>query len=306
MRLRRVRLVSILAVCLWPTPATGQQQVSPADTVIFAVSQQQVPEALLAPVVVISRGQYVEPASGMSDEETLSRFVERYYSPGQKYGLLFGGGRTGTVTVKASERDSDCFRNGASAALETAARLGGNVMALATNSDTLGRPHSSRRPPTVNERAAILNLVRNTYRRKGVPASLLSSLGTINLTAADLDADGDAELIGSFGIKKERGSKARYLLFMIAEPQGMRYRAGLTQFERVTNKDIMAGGSIDEVGGSSLLSEVLIDQLDLDGDGVSEVFTLTTGFEGDTYTIYRRQKRLWRKAYEFGNYKCAF
>jgi hypothetical protein len=149
-------------------------------------------------------------------------------------------------------------------------------------------------------------LARDAFRQKGVPASLLSSLQTVNLTATDLDGDGKAELAGSFVVKKTKGGQQRYVLFLLAEPHDDGYRAVLTEYASYTQKDIMSGGNIDAIGAGGIYTERLVDQLDLDADGAGEVITITDGFEGVSYTIYGKRNGQWAKVYEFANYRCAF
>jgi hypothetical protein len=68
---------------------------------------------------------------------------------------------------------------------------------------------------------------------------------------------------------------------------------------------MMSGASINVIN-EGVYVEMLVDHLDLDGDRVSELVTTTTGLEGVTYYIYKRQNGEWRSTYEFGNYRCAF
>ena len=56
----------------------------------------------------------------------------------------------------------------------------------------------------------------------------------------------------------------------------------------------------------ALLSEVLVDHVDLDGDRMNEVVTMTMSFEGATYKIYHKQKNRWANIYEFYSYRCAY
>jgi hypothetical protein len=179
-------------------------------------------------------------------------------------------------------------------------------MALATNSDSLGTAKGSRRAPTNAERAAVMPLALAAFRQKGVAASLLPSMDTVNLTATDLNGDGKAELIGSFVVKKTKGGQERFVLFLLAEPDGNAYKPALSNYERFTQKDMMSGASIDAIGQTGVYTERLVDHLDLDADGTSEVVTMKLGLEGDGYTIYRKQQGRWQTLYEFSNYRCAF
>ena len=181
-----------------------------------------------------------------------------------------------------------------------------NVMALATNSESLGKAKGSRRAPTAAERAEAIRLAKKAFEAKGTPAAVLSTLEVVNLTSMDLDMDGKAEMIGAFVVKKTGKAAARSVLFLIAEMQGQNYRAALSNYEQFTSKDIMSGGSLDSIGSDGIYTERLVDQLDIDSDGTGEVISITNGFEGDTYKIYSRKAGTWQSVYEFASYRCAF
>jgi hypothetical protein len=285
--------------------AKALMQGGGAKTVVFVVSQNVPAYASMIPILLIEQGQYKPPVAGDSDAAEIARFAAEYYGKGKKYRVLFGGGDAGSLTVQGAT-DSECERTAAKVSLRTSAKLNKNVMALATNSDSLGRDAGSRRAPTPQERAAVLPLARNAFTQKGVPAALLSTLDVVNLTAMDLNGDGKAELVGSFVVKKTKGGQVRYVLFLIAEPDGNGFKTGLANYERHTEKDIMSGANIDAIGQGGIYTERLVDQLDLDGDGTAEVITITVGFEGDSYTIYQKKSGPWAKIYDFGNYRCAF
>src|SRR5207253_3952788 len=128
--------------------------------------------------------------SPYSDEQKDKQksFGEKYFAAGKIYRLIFGGGDAGTVTVK--KWSEGCNNIHAKVTPTTSARLGGKVMALATNSETLGRRASARRAPTDAERAAMLTLMKSIYLQRRTPASLIPSIKVTNLTATDLDGDG--------------------------------------------------------------------------------------------------------------------
>ncbi len=312
MRFQRTSLVSVLlAALLLASLFTGSEaatqplQENSKATVLFAVSSMQPSSASMVPFVIIENGQFKQPVAGDSDEAEMASFASTYYSKGHKYRVLFGGAEAGSLTVKEANKDKECSRSSADVTLRSSARLNRNVMALATNSDSLGVAKSTRRSPTPAERAALMPLVRAAYKQKGVPAALLANLMTINLTALDLDNDGKSELIGSFVARKQTGGAARYALFLFAEPKGTSYQTTVLQYDRYTEKDLMSGAEITAIENGVYL-ERLVDALDIDGDGASEVITERDGFEGDGYTIYKKQAGKWNKVYEFSNYRCAF
>jgi hypothetical protein len=311
MRSRRPYGASILAAALvlasLSVGSTAERKAlrQGNSAALFVVYGPQPANAYIVPFVLIEGGQFKQPIAGDSDADELSRFTNAYYSAGKKYRVLFGGGEAGSLTVKKSNKDEECSRSSAAVALRSTAKLNRNVMALATDSSTLGGTKSTRRSPTAAERAALMPLVRAAFKEKGLPAALLPSVMTVNLTALDLDNDGKAELVGSFVAKKTGRAAARYALFLFAEPQGNSYRTAVLQYEKFTDADLMSGADLTAIENGVYL-ERLVDGLDLDGDGTHEVVTERDGLEGDSYFIYKKQGGAWKQVYEFGNYRCAF
>lgn len=285
-----------------------QSRASQSKAVVFAVFGEGTEggaSARMEPILIAEGGKLTEPVSGSSGGDEINRFSAEHYQKGRQYRLLFGGAEAGSATIKKSNRDEECFSTGADVSLQTDAKLNRNVMALATDSKSLGLGASgrSRRSPTETERAQALELARAAYKQKGVAASLLPAMQVVNLTAIDLDRDGHAELAGSFVVN--RGKQARHVLFLLILPQGASYRTAFSNFQTFTEKDVMSGASLSAVN-EGIYVERLVDHLDLDGDNISELITTTTGLEGVSYYIYKRQNGQWAKVYEFDNYRCAF
>ena len=297
--------IGMLTVLLPANAGTSTTSAQTESSLLFVVSVLEGQDASMVPFVILDQGQFKQPVAGDADADELTKFSAAYYAKGHKYRVLFGGGEAGSLTVKKSNKDSECARSSADVTLRTQAKLNRNVMALATNSSSLGGTKSTRRPPTPAERAALMPLVKAAYKQKGLSAALLPGLVTVNLTALDLDNDGKAELVGSFVVKKQTGGAARYALFLIAEPDGTSYRTTVLQYERFTSKDLMSGAEITAIENGVYLDR-LVDGLDLDADGASEVIVERDGFEGDTYSIFKKQGGSWKQIYEFSNYRCAF
>jgi hypothetical protein len=109
-------------------------------------------------------------------------------------------------------------------------------------------------------------------------------LTTTNLTATDLDNDGKFELIGSFVIQT-KGNDRRDLL-LIAEPQQEKYKAALVAFQSYKLPPEQFDSAVD-----------FVDQLDLDGDHIGEVFVIQHGFDAYGYSIYKKTNGRWRKVH---------
>jgi hypothetical protein len=287
----------------------AQQRRAPSstqDSVVFAVTRRADAAFEFEPIAVYRRGTFAGSITGESTTAELTRFANSYYRAGQTYRLIWGGAEAGTVVAKQSQKESDCAKAAATADVQTAVQLGGNRMALATNSPSLGLAKSSRRAPTDDERAQVKVHVERIFREKGVPASALEKLQTINLTATDLDNDGNAELIGTYMIR--RGETKIFIdqLFVLAEPAKGGVRVGFANYAQMKGEDFNDPESLESVGQSAFQTEILLDQLDVDRDGKGEVFTISYSFEGTNYSIYKKGARGWTRVQEFNNYRCAY
>ena len=283
-RLLCLMLVLVLVTLITTAPraensAGTAQRNNP--TVIFAVNGE--PEDYHMDAVAFFNGrQFVAP---FSDEQKNAQknFGDKYFAANRKYRLIFGGGETGTVTVKKWSEGCNSIHSEIS--LATSARLGGQVRALATNNESIGKRASSRRAPTEVERADVLKLVKSIYRQRRTPANLIDSIKVTNLTASDLDGDGRYEMIGSFTLAAK--NKFERDLFLIAKSSGAGLRADFIKFQAYQPPPEGFLYGID-----------FIDQLDVDGDGIGEVFAVQGGFDGYGYLIFKKTRGRWREVYQ--------
>lgn len=286
-------------------PAAPLQNTTTQPSVVFVVTKDAAQGAQVEPVAVIDKGgAFAEP--GAAGDGALSTFLARYYRPGAKYRLISGGAEAGTLTIRAAT-PAECSPNAASADIDAAGlNLGGNVMALATDGKHAPRAQVSRRAPTDAERAAAFGVAKQFLTGKRVsPSAVARGTRTLNLTATDLDGDGREELIGTYLVKV--GPKVRDTLFLVAAPGARGYSAALTKYTRVKASEMMDPSQINNLGEGGLGTELYVEQLDADGDGVGEVFTASTSFEGTTYRAYRRERGgAWRAVYEHYSYRCAY
>ncbi len=241
-------------------------------------------------VVLVENGKLRRPYPE-EGEAGQNSFGSVYFKPGKSYSVTFGGGKIGSATVKAFQMG--CNNIHASASLNDNGRVPANLSALATDSEVLAGKASSRRAPTEIERAAVMKMVRQIYSARGTRANLLKSITTTNLTATDLNGDGKLELIGSFVLATS--GRARRDLLLIAEPQNTDagFRAALVDFQSYKMPPEEFDSAID-----------FVDQLDLDGDHVAEVFVRQHGFDAYGYGIYKKIAGRWRQVYTFVGDAC--
>ncbi len=268
--------------------------------IIFAVLNDG---QMLEPIAAIEKGKLVVLVGGDSEPKPLINFVNTYYKPQATYNLIFGGAAVGKVTIKSSSPKSDCGKNMATVMTQSAkAKLKGMVMGLATNETKLKAAKGVRRLPTAAERSEIESLVRAEFAKQNVSATALKKLRYYNLTALDVDDDGEAEMVGSFWV--ESSAKERNLLFFIADKDsGGEYQLGYSEYEKVTPDDLMSGNLKDlDVG---IGSELLLDAMEYNGDKTAEIFTISKAFEGNNFHVYSRQDGKWTRVFENYNYHCA-
>jgi hypothetical protein len=265
----------------------ARRRTPAAPFVVFAVGKYE-SNVTIEPIVIFNRGTFVKPP--IDDEAGSKTFVNEYFKAGRKYRLLSGGGEAGTATVVKYE-EPGCVGLVAEASVQTQVRLGGQVQALATSSETLGNRPPSRRAPTDLERLLAREQARAAFSKAGLGAQLTNNMEIVNLTATDLDGDGKFELIGSFKIDRNtRRAADSYNLFIIFEPENDIIKPALTWLHH--------GGEGD------FAERHFVDQVDIDGDGVSEVIAEGSYYESNDYIIYKKQQGQWRSVYQGGGGGC--
>ena len=276
-------------------------QASERKDVIFAVLDNG---GTLEPIAYIDGKKLASAIDGATEPDLLKAFHATYFKSKTRYELVFGGVKAGTVTVGAADPEKECSKHTAQVVTSTTrAKLKGNVMALATRASVVPAGNGVRRAPTAAERSEIESLVRSTLSKNKISAAVLKNLKYQNLTAIDVNGDGVVEFVGSYWVAPT--AKSRVLLFLIAEKgKGGFYSLTLADFSRLAEADTM-GDDISAIDGG-VHHELLLDVLDYNSDGTSEIFTYSPSFEGGAFTAYRRSAGKWVKDFEASNYRCAY
>jgi hypothetical protein len=294
-RLRVVHMASLLFVSVSTIAAPGEltaqtRQANKAITLVAVVSRTEGNDSQgnMDAVVLVEDGKLRQPYP--EDNQAAQRkFASQYFATGKEYRLTFGGAGAGSAIVKSF--DKGCNNIHATVNIQNNARVPPHLPMLAQSSDSYVKEPGSRRAPTDAERAAINLLVTQIYRSRGANRAVLRTVVTTNLTATDIDGDGELELIGSY--TAESKTKARKDLLLIAEPAGTGFKPALVKFQAY---------KLPAEGFDSAID--FVDQLDLDGDGVSEVFVQQHGFDAYGYAIYKRFRGIWRQIYSTTGDAC--
>lgn len=269
-----------------------------ARPIVFAVLQGG---KRVEPIGAIAAGKLVEPAA---EEAEAKAFAASHYKTGSSYSLVFGGAADGKLAILKSNIGTECGGMSAeTSATPLKAKITGLVMALATNAKIGSAAPGYRRKPTAVERAEIEKLVRAEFAKNGVSEAALKNLRYQNLTALDVDGDNVAEFVGSYWIAPSQDQ--RRLLFFIAEQNSKgQIKLPHSEYSAIKPDDVMSGDVKDLDNGVG--HELLLDMLDLDNDGVKEIFTIGQAFEGNNYYVYKRIAGKWTNVHESYSYRCGY
>ncbi|MEQ1765364.1 MAG: hypothetical protein ABL984_19705 [Pyrinomonadaceae bacterium] len=273
-----------------------------SKTVVFAVLNEG---KAIEPIGYIGAKGVMTPAiDGASEGPVIAAFHRTYFAKGKMFPLVFGGKVSGSVTVTSSNPRGECVNYlGNVTTKTTRSALKGNIMALATNAKIAEPGSGVRRLPTAAERAEIETLVRDTYTKNSITAEIAKNLKYHNLTALDVNSDGQAEMVGSFWV--EPTATEREVLFFIAEMGAdKKYRFGYSESRRIKQEETMSEDIKDVDSG--VYHERLLDIFDINGDGDSEVFSYVMSFEGAGFNVYKRQGESWVRHFEGSNYHCGY
>lgn len=269
--------------------------------VIFAVTNDG---KTIEPIAYVKDKKLFKTVDGASSEKDLRGFSRNYYKAKSKYKLIFAGKNSGIVTINKSDYKAECAKNTAEVSLgATKTKLSGFVMGLATDMRSKETASGIRRLPTFDERAEFEKIVREEFVKQNISDAVAKDLKYHNLTAIDVDDTGVAELVGTFWVNTSATERA--LLFMIVDKEKSgTYTLTYSDYRLVKQADVMNKEikTIDE----GITHELLLDSFDYDGDGVSEIFTMIQGFEGNSFNVYQRESGKWVKAFENSNYRCGF
>lgn len=302
--MRRIMLAAVGMLLLGSMVANAQRRpaVAPAKAVIFAVLNDG---KAIEPIGYIGAKGVMSPAiDGASESPVLTAFHRSYFAKGKMFPLIFGGKVSGNVTVTSSDPRGECVNYLANVTTKTTrSPLKGNIMALATNAKIVKPGSGVRRLPTPAERAEIETLVRETFSKNSISAEVAKVLKYHNLTALDVNNDGQAEMVGSFWV--EPSATEREVLFFIAElGADKKYRFGYSESRRIKQEETMSEDIKDVDSG--VYHERLLDVFDVDGDGDSEIFSYVMSFEGAGFNVYKRKGDAWIKHFEGSNYHCGY
>lgn len=223
-------------------------------------------------------------------------FATKYFQQGARFKLYKSGSPAGEAVVTGLVQ-RQCDARGAVANAEPDIQLGSDAFALATNSPQITTHPNYRRAATGAEITAALDTVGEILTGKGVSADRLIDVKTESLTFTAVDEKFEGILIGSFSLKTKTDG---YKLFIILGKKDGRFQTQYLEYETHPLKELTAEMSewLDRP------IQNFVDQLDLDGDGIDELVTVSIGYEGGDFVVYKLQGEKWVQVFRGGEGGC--
>lgn len=299
--------IFVLLLMLSALPLSAQKRKPKYKSVVAKPVSSKVVFAVLndgktiEPIVKLDKEKLVPAVSGSDEQSTLRNFNKTYYKPKTVYNLIFAGKVNGTVSVVKNDPNAECSANMAEVTTKSSrANLKGKVMALATDLKPAKPTSGVRRLPTFPERAEVNKLVEAEFVKHNISGK---KIDYHNLTALDVDDDKNIEFVGSYWVNISPTEKA--LLFFIAHRDSDKNLGfGFSDFRTIKQDEVMSGEIKDLDDG--VYHELLLDGLDIDDDGVAEIFTYIQSFEGAGFNVYKRDGANWKIISETSNYHCGY
>jgi hypothetical protein len=287
-------VVSIFALALITSTALLGQ--SSSKKILFAVLEDG---KRIEPIGFVQSGMFV--ASGEGKDPGMGGEVTPYLAAGKSYTLIFGGSADGTTKV-TKQITGECAGKSAEVT-STKTNLKGFVMAVASDGSFTLKTPAVRRLPTDQERAAVEKLVRDELTKQKVPSDALKTLNYLNLTAIDFERNGNSDLVGSYWVAPKDTERA--LLYVVVEMDSSKnYKLTYSEFDDYTQEEVMSGNIKDVDSG--VYHNLLLDYVDINGDGIGEILNTAQAFEGRNFSVLKREGGIWNRIHESYNYRCGF
>lgn len=305
-----MREIALLVLILVASPALTQSNAPvrmPENVGIFAVSYHersasQEQSISIDPIVIVHYGtdqrNKVVPGLGSTlptgdwTDANFDKIEKEFYKAGTAVSVFSGGEKLGSATIRGSNiegRDGGCVNLAATIAYSGAGRP---RLAASTVSEISGHA-ATRRAATAEETATLRRLAVKWFTDYGLAKQLLDHGQTGEVISTVLRPNAGRAIIGRFDVTSKL---AIHRLFAIAEQSQGQYSLTLADLE--IQHDVEDG--VDRA------EREYVDQLDINNDGVDEVITSASHYEGWSYAIWEfyANYKGWRKKFSGAGGGC--
>ncbi|HKW19546.1 MAG TPA: hypothetical protein VJO35_18700 [Terriglobales bacterium] len=242
---------------------------------IFEISADDSGKVLsIDPVVILTGKKFTPVPDACAESHDLLQFEKKYLYVGARYSLIFGGRAVGIVRVMGLN-GPDWQVNA-----DSSIKLKDLTMALAVAGLPLPKGISKRRKPTTAQVERAKRLAAKVFQEHDAPASLVTNVSISQISLVDLH--GVPQLFVAAEIPLADGGGIDYSLSFLADLAG-----GVKSI-------LWFQHSPGEAEAEALY---LIDQLDIDEDGIDELFLRRVFYENYRYEIYKHNPNGWEKVF---------
>lgn len=242
---------------------------------IFEISADDSGKVLtIDPIAVLAGKKLTSAPDSCAESQDLQRFENKYLYVGARYSLIFGGRLAGTVKVTGLNGPEWQVN------VDSSIKLKNLTMALAVAGLTPPNAASKRKNPTAAEMETARKMAAEVFREHQVPAASVTKL-SISQTWV-LDLHDRPQLFVAAEIARRDGDGIDYSLSFLGDPVGR--VSFIFWFQHPPT----------ETEGQAVY---LIDQLDINGDGIDELFLRRVYYENYRYEIYRQEGKAWDQVF---------
>lgn len=240
---------------------------------------------------LVAKDEPPENTNTGSDENAASVFyATTYFHPGARFKLFHGGAPAGAAVVSGVV-DLQCDSRAGQARLESKLKFKKDSFALATNGDQVKTHPDHQRPASSTEQSEALIYARQFYVEQGVQIPPSSQIEVKRLVYTEVDGSNMGVLVGTFYLQK---NSAGHQLFAILGKEGSTWKIQFSRYNKISDLEDF----------EDTQSEIFVDQLDLDGDGLDEIVTGVTYYEAEDFRILKRHAGAWYEVYKGGEGGC--
>jgi hypothetical protein len=256
-----------------------------SDVQLAMLSFEEKP-AVLVPMAILRDGKLIEPViyAQSANEQVNNRFIDRHYAIRSKFEIRQAGEAKGRVQI-------DHFKGGCHLAYDfvvnpTAATSWDRQHTGIAMSNSVGVPHPSfQRPTNFSERTAFIDRSRHILSSRGHKLKPNDPYTIDQLIATKAGVSGNQLLVGSISFRQDN---TEYWMFEILEDVAGNWWTRIAEIHPVHDLDDY----------KDMKEESLVDQLDIDGDGIDEIFTYSRYYEGGSFAAYGFREGVWKNIYK--------
>jgi len=245
----------------------------------------------LTPIAIMRNGKLLKPVLYQrANQQAIDRFVRLHYAQGTTMFLWQSGQARGKLRLGGLEPNCDSATTFHVTPIgETSFDKSRGAIAL---SQDIGPGHPNYvESATEGERALFARVSQKALSESHTSITPKTPMKIHHLIRTRASATGSPLLVGSISFLQK---KTEYWLFVILEQRDGEWRAAITKVHTV--KDLEDRTDAQE--------EEYLDQLDIDGDGIDEIFTESNYYEAYSLAAYGLRGGVWNNIYESGVGGC--